>query len=91
MGMRLLGARNLKEVVREMVDASSIHQHIVAVPEDRLYHTNCKYIPNLSLCALLILFYHNRREHAICSSQGAEGQPVMIFRTMHHWNSGRLR
>ncbi|KAI0767098.1 FMN-dependent dehydrogenase-domain-containing protein [Fomes fomentarius] len=40
MNMRLLGARNLKEVVPEMVDASSIHSHIVAVPGDRLYESN---------------------------------------------------
>ena len=42
MNMRLLGARNLKEVVRDMVDASSLHQHIVAVPDDKLFHSNCK-------------------------------------------------
>ncbi|KAH8087799.1 FMN-dependent dehydrogenase-domain-containing protein [Cristinia sonorae] len=40
MNMRLLGARNLKEVVRDMVDASSIHQHVVAVPDDKLYYGN---------------------------------------------------
>ncbi len=43
MNMRLLGARSLKEVVREMVDASAIHTHIVAVPEDKLFHSNCEY------------------------------------------------
>lgn len=42
MSMRLLGARTIKEVVPEMVDAGSIHQHIVAVPHDALYYTNCK-------------------------------------------------
>lgn len=42
MSMRLLGARNLKEVVREMVDASNIHHHVVAVPDDKLYHSNCE-------------------------------------------------
>ncbi|KAI0333031.1 hypothetical protein GY45DRAFT_1320320 [Cubamyces sp. BRFM 1775] len=40
MNMRLLGARNLKEVVPEMVDASSLQSHIVAVPGDRLYDSN---------------------------------------------------
>ncbi|KAI0359592.1 hypothetical protein OH77DRAFT_1420116 [Trametes cingulata] len=40
MNMRLLGARNIKEVVPEMVDASSIQSHIVAVPGDRLYDSN---------------------------------------------------
>ena len=42
MNMRLLGARTLKEVVPEMVDASNIHNHVVAVPGDRLYDANCE-------------------------------------------------
>lgn len=42
MNMRLLGAPKLKDVTREMVDASSLKQHIVAVPDDRLFHLNCK-------------------------------------------------
>lgn len=41
MNMRLLGAPTLKDVVPSMVDASNIHTHIVAVPGDRLYETNC--------------------------------------------------
>ncbi|EMD33160.1 hypothetical protein CERSUDRAFT_118222 [Gelatoporia subvermispora B] len=40
MNMRLLGARNLSEVVPSMVDASSLSAHIVAVPGDTLYDTN---------------------------------------------------
>jgi len=40
MNMRLLGARNIKEVVRDMVDASCIHTHLVAVPDDKLYRLN---------------------------------------------------
>ncbi|TFY57602.1 hypothetical protein EVJ58_g6929 [Rhodofomes roseus] len=40
MNMRLLGARTIKEVVPEMVDAGSIHQHIVSVPDDSLYYSN---------------------------------------------------
>ncbi|KAK7691835.1 hypothetical protein QCA50_005239 [Cerrena zonata] len=40
MNMRLLGARNIKEVVREMVDSSNIHTHTVAVPEDSLFRLN---------------------------------------------------
>ena len=43
MNMRLLGARTIKDVVPEMVDASNIHSHIVAVPGDRLYDNNCEY------------------------------------------------
>ncbi|KAJ6572593.1 FMN-dependent dehydrogenase-domain-containing protein [Mycena sp. CBHHK59/15] len=40
MNMRLLGARTLKEVVPEMVDASNLQSHIVAVPGDNLYNNN---------------------------------------------------
>ncbi|TBU31122.1 FMN-dependent dehydrogenase-domain-containing protein [Dichomitus squalens] len=40
MNMRLLGARTLEEVKPEMVDASSLQSHIVAVPGDRLYDSN---------------------------------------------------
>jgi L-lactate dehydrogenase (cytochrome) len=42
MNMRLLGARTIKEVVPEMVDASNIHSHLVAVPDDRMYQSNCE-------------------------------------------------
>lgn len=42
MDMRLIGARNLKEIVPEMVDASNIGCHIVSVPGDELYNSNCK-------------------------------------------------
>lgn len=42
MNMRLIGARTMKEVVPEMVDTGSIHQHVVAVPGDRLYDGNCE-------------------------------------------------
>lgn len=41
MNMRLLGARNLKEIVPEMVDASNIHLHASPVPSDTLFDTNC--------------------------------------------------
>ncbi|EMD33162.1 hypothetical protein CERSUDRAFT_118224 [Gelatoporia subvermispora B] len=40
MNMRLLGARTIKDLVPELVDASSIHAHMVAVPDDRLYNAN---------------------------------------------------
>ncbi|KAJ7682434.1 FMN-dependent dehydrogenase-domain-containing protein [Mycena polygramma] len=39
MNMRLLGARTLKDIVPEMVDASNIQSHIV-VPRDDLYNNN---------------------------------------------------
>lgn len=43
MNMRLLGARTLKEVVPEMVDASNLQSHIV-VPRDDLYGNNCAFL-----------------------------------------------
>ena len=42
MNMRLLGARNLKEVVPEMVDTTSLAMHHGGVPDDRLYNVNCE-------------------------------------------------
>jgi hypothetical protein len=41
MNLRLLGAPTLKDVVPAMVDATNIHSHIVAVPQDQLYNANC--------------------------------------------------
>ncbi|KAJ3890084.1 FMN-dependent dehydrogenase-domain-containing protein [Lentinula edodes] len=41
MNMRLLGAPTIKDVVREMVDASNLSSHVVAVPSDSLFNTNC--------------------------------------------------
>ncbi|KAJ4483149.1 FMN-dependent dehydrogenase-domain-containing protein [Lentinula lateritia] len=40
MNMRLLGAPTIKDVVREMVDASNLSSHVVAVPNDSLFNTN---------------------------------------------------
>ncbi|KAF9061806.1 FMN-dependent dehydrogenase-domain-containing protein [Rhodocollybia butyracea] len=40
MNMRLLGAPTIKDVVPEMVDASNLNSHIVAVPSDSLFNTN---------------------------------------------------
>ncbi|TFK44932.1 FMN-dependent dehydrogenase-domain-containing protein [Crucibulum laeve] len=40
MNLRLLGAPTIKDIVSEMVDASNIHSHVVAVPGDRLYESN---------------------------------------------------
>jgi len=47
MNMRLLGAPTLKDVVSSMVDASNVHSHIVSVPGDNLYNTNCEASPSL--------------------------------------------
>lgn len=49
MNMRLLGARSIKEIVPSMVDASSIHQHTVAVPEDSLYRLNYETMQSVKL------------------------------------------
>ena len=43
MNMRLIGARNLKEIVPEMVDARNLSQHVVSVPTDRLFDKNCEF------------------------------------------------
>ena len=75
MNMRLLGARNLKEVVRDMVDASSLHQHIVAVPDDKLFHSNCKSAQNRSHTVKLT-FTPSRREHAVRTLKGDQIQSL---------------
>jgi L-lactate dehydrogenase (cytochrome) len=41
MNLRLLGAPTIKDVVPAMVDATNIHSHLVAVPNDQLYDANC--------------------------------------------------
>lgn len=43
MNMRLLGARNIGEVVPEMVDASALHSHNGTVPTDNLYNQTCTF------------------------------------------------
>ena len=49
MNMRLLGARTIREVVPEMVDASSLKSHFVMTPEDNLFNNTCaSYRPLLS-------------------------------------------
>ena len=42
MNMRLLGAKTIKDVVPEMVDASSLSSHFVMTPEDTLFNNTCK-------------------------------------------------
>lgn len=43
MDMRLIGARTLEEVKPEMVNTQSIAAHVVPVPGDRLYDSNCEF------------------------------------------------
>lgn len=43
MNMRLLGARNLSEIVPEMVDASALSNHVGFTPPDNLFNSICEY------------------------------------------------
>ena len=43
MNMRLLGAKTIKDIVPEMVDASSLKSHFVMTPEDNLFNSTCAY------------------------------------------------
>lgn len=42
--MRLIGARNLSEIVPEMVDASALHSRVGMSPPDNLYLNTCRCI-----------------------------------------------
>lgn len=79
MNMRLLGATTLKDIVPEMVDVGSIHQHVVAVPGDRLYDSNCEPFTHCRLAFLnqranVDIFY--RREYADRPITGAQGETI---------------
>ena len=52
MNMRLLGARNLSEIVPEMVDASALRAHAGLTPPDNLYNATCKTPLQFSIAAL---------------------------------------
>jgi L-lactate dehydrogenase (cytochrome) len=43
MNMRLIGARTIKDLIPEMVDASNINTHTLDVPIDKLYDKNCMF------------------------------------------------
>ena len=43
MNMRLIGAPTIKDIRRDMVDASSLSSHTGAIPNDKLYDGNCKW------------------------------------------------
>lgn len=53
MNMRLLGARDLTEIVPSMVDAKSLSIHVTTVPQDALYRGNCGHF-TLPRCFLTI-------------------------------------
>ncbi|KAF9464966.1 cytochrome b2 [Collybia nuda] len=74
MNMRLLGAPTLKDVVPSMVDASNVHTHLVSVPTDRLYDSNCTSHPVLRRD--IIYNRSVRCEHGTCQAQDQD--------VMHH-------
>ena len=41
MNMRLLGAKTIKDIVPEMVDAKSLSSHFVMTPQDNLFQNTC--------------------------------------------------
>ncbi len=55
MNMRLLGAPTIKDITREMVDASCIHTHLVAVPDDRLFHQIVCFLASSVVLSLIYL------------------------------------
>ncbi|THG97547.1 hypothetical protein EW026_g4478 [Hermanssonia centrifuga] len=75
MNMRLLGAPTIKDITREMVDASCIHTHLVAVPDDRLFHQNYESIEGARLKeikAKMQVILHDRPSRDKAISQIAE-------------------
>jgi hypothetical protein len=92
MNMRLIGARTLKEVVPEMVDAHNIHSHIVSVPGDRLYDSNCA--SPFTFCPVVVFGCSKcfccapvvRREHAACEVTRGCGQGEVV-RSLKHRSS----
>lgn len=71
MNMRLIGARNIQEIVPEMVDASALSSHVGITPSDNLYNGTCKtiYLSTKSLPDLLI-FARSTIGH--CQIQGCQ-------------------
>ena len=82
MNLRLLGAPTLRDVVPAMVDASNIHNHSVAVPDDRLYQQNCT--PTFPIVGTSIYsFAFCRRKYATCGFERAQNE-VMSFTGRGH-------
>ena len=61
MNMRLLGARTIKDVVPEMVDASSLSSHFVMTPQDNLFNNTCKRGRNCDVREKIVLMCANFR------------------------------
>jgi L-lactate dehydrogenase (cytochrome) len=63
MNLRLLGAPTIKDVVPAMVDATNIHSHLVAVPDDQLYDANCTRLTHPT-CARINCLLDEKMQHA---------------------------
>ena len=96
MSMRLIGARNIKEIVPEMVDASNIGSHIVSVPGDELYNSNCEprssLVPTSVTSKFYSLFfvrccYETREAERAASGCEALGGLITIYRLIHSCNT----
>ena len=64
MNLRLLGAPTIKDVVPAMVDATNIHSHLVAVPHDQLYDSNCTCLPHLPVRGGINCLLDENMQHA---------------------------
>lgn len=64
MNLRLLGAPTIKDIVPAMVDATNIHSHLVAVPRDQLYDTNCTRLFHLPLRGSINCLLDENMQHA---------------------------
>jgi len=52
MNMRLIGARSIKDIHRDMVDTSSLSSHTGAIPSDKLYDSNYESMQHAKLRTL---------------------------------------
>ena len=81
MNLRLLGAQTIRDVVPAMVDVSNIHTHLVAVPPDQLYDSNCTGFAEPVGVNTECFF---RSEHATCTSQGYQGEDQTVAPIHYH-------
>jgi hypothetical protein len=57
MNMRLLGTPTINDLGPHLVDAGSVHMHVVSVPDDRLYNVNCTCAEFERVSFLFLLMY----------------------------------
>jgi hypothetical protein len=81
MNLRLLGAQTMRDVVPAMVDATNIHTHLVAVPPDQLYESNCT---RFAEPVGTNIDFFSRSEHATCTSKGYQGEDETLAPTHNH-------